>query len=116
MGVNAVSCLLLLIISPMPWWGVLNLSWVICPVPLGLQRPLVRGLGQAFRRHRAEVQMAVSARLVDATPAVGLAAGTQRPALITALLGVLAWTAVSMVFHTSIRSRAERQTGTGRYR
>ncbi|MFD4906851.1 protein kinase domain-containing protein [Kitasatospora purpeofusca] len=119
LSVTAVSCLLLLIVSPMPWWGVLILSWVMCPVLLGLQKPLVYRLGQAFTRHRTEVQTAVSAGLVNATLATGLLAGTQLPALITVLLGALAWTAASTLLtvllpsHPSIDSRPTRRTGTG---
>ncbi|MFB8240568.1 serine/threonine-protein kinase [Kitasatospora purpeofusca] len=118
MGVTAVSCLLLLIISPMPWWGVLMLSWVMCPFLLGLQKPLVRGLGKAFARHRAEVQTAVSAGLLNATLATGLLAGTQLPTLITVLLGALTWTATATLLtvllppHTSTGSRSTRRTGT----
>ncbi|WP_327073978.1 serine/threonine protein kinase [Kitasatospora purpeofusca] len=119
LGVTAVSCLLLLIVSPMPWWGVLILSWVMGPVLLGLQKPLVRGLGQAFTRHRAEVQTAVSAGLVNATLATGLLAATRLPALITVLLGALAWTAASTLLtvllpsHPSIGSRPAGRTGAG---
>ncbi|WP_149030311.1 protein kinase [Kitasatospora sp. MBT66] len=119
MGVTAISCLLLLIVSPMPWWGVLILSWVMCPVLLGLQKPLVRGLGQAFARHRAEVQTAVSAALVNATLATGLLAGTQLPTLITVLLGALTWTATATLLtvllpsRTSTGSRSTRRTGAG---
>ncbi|GAA2991505.1 hypothetical protein GCM10020229_00040 [Kitasatospora albolonga] len=111
MGVTVVSCLLL-IISPMPWWTVLILSWVMCPILLVAQKPLVRGLGRAFTRHRAEVQMAVSAGLVNATLATGLLAGTWLPALVTGLLGVLTWMATSAALalllpvHTSIGSPA----------
>ncbi|MFB7376059.1 protein kinase [Kitasatospora purpeofusca] len=119
LGVTAISCLLLLIVSPMPWWGVLILSWVMCPILLGLQKPLVRGLGQAFTRHRAQVQTAVSAGLVNATLATGLLASTQLPTLITVLLGALAWTATATLLtvllpsHPSIGSRPARRTGAG---
>ncbi|MEK2488251.1 serine/threonine-protein kinase [Kitasatospora purpeofusca] len=119
LSVTAVSCLLLLIVSPMPWWGVLVLSWVMCPVLLGLQKPLVRGLAQTFTRHRAEVQTAVSTGLVNATLATGLLAGTRLPALITVLLGALAWTAASTLLtvllpsHPSTDPRPTRRTSTG---
>ncbi|MCX4754323.1 hypothetical protein [Kitasatospora purpeofusca] len=119
LGVTAVSCLLLLIVSPMPWWGVLILSWVMGPVLLGLQKPLVRGLSQAFTRHRTEVQTAVSAGLVNATLATGLLTGTRLPALITVLLGALAWTAASTLLtvllpsHPPIDPRPTRRTSTG---
>ncbi len=54
MGVTVVSCLLLLIFSPMPWWGVLVLSWVMCPILLGVQKPLVRRLSKAFTGRSAD--------------------------------------------------------------
>ncbi|MFC8895865.1 serine/threonine-protein kinase [Streptomyces cinereoruber] len=125
MGVTVISCLLLLIVSPMPWWGVLILSWVMCPLLLGVQKPLVRRLSKAFTRHPAEVQMAVSAGLADATLATGLLAGAHLPVLLTALLGVFTWMATSTVLtillpfqpvrsHTVRRTRPERRAGTGR--
>ncbi|MER7751165.1 serine/threonine-protein kinase [Kitasatospora sp. NPDC097643] len=122
LGVTAVSCLLLLTMSPMPWWGVLILSGVMCPVLLGVQWPLVRGLSQTFNRHGADVQTAVSAGLVNATLTTGLLAGTQLLVLVTVELGVLAWVATSTVLtvllpsRTSIRSRSARRSGAGRYR
>ncbi|MCX4748152.1 serine/threonine protein kinase [Kitasatospora sp. NBC_01287] len=95
MGVTIVSCLLLLIVSPMPWWGVLITSWVMCPALLGAQRPLVRSLGRTLTRRGSEVQLAVSAALVNATIATGFLAGTWLPVLMTAVLGVLTWLVLS---------------------
>ncbi|WP_169117483.1 MULTISPECIES: serine/threonine-protein kinase [unclassified Streptomyces] len=119
MGVTVISCLLLLTISSMPWWGVLILSWVMCPLLWGVQKPLVRRLSKTFTRHPAEVQMAVSVGMVDATLTTGLLVGTQLPVLTAVLLGVLTWMATSAVltvllpFRQPVGSRTVRRAAPG---
>ncbi|WP_254897884.1 serine/threonine-protein kinase [Kitasatospora sp. NA04385] len=95
LGAGTFSALLLLFASPLSWWAALPLGCATGPALWGAQRPLVRWLGRALIRRRADVQGAVGVGLVNGAVATGLLTGTRAPALLTVLLGLFVWVAAS---------------------
>nr|BEK71503.1 hypothetical protein KPHV_87300 [Kitasatospora purpeofusca] len=92
--IGVLACLLLLWLSPMPWWGVLVLSWVLCP---GLV--LVHGaLARAVAGDRPAVlgDLASCGGLVNgAVLVLLLSTGTGWPWPGTLLAGACLWAATA---------------------
>ncbi|MFE4512682.1 serine/threonine-protein kinase [Kitasatospora sp. NPDC056783] len=88
--IGVIACLLLLWLSPLPWWGVLVLSWVLCPVLVLAHGALARAV--AASRPVALGDLASSAGLVNGATLVlliSLTANWAWPA--TVLAGLAAW-------------------------